>query len=193
MFISLGVRLLVASSTRSGKIEESLASAAHGVYRGNLPRIEDLKTQLSSIIPNDFKFQQSFETAIVSKAALARYYLRSLESAAKDTPDPWFVPREDKQAINLEHVLPEKPEDNWPQFDKEEVATYWRRIGNMVLMQLKDNSALKSAKFSEKVDVYKNSPYILTSQVATLSEWTVHAINKRQRILAEIALKAWPI
>ncbi len=193
MFISLGVRLLIASSTRSGKIEETLALAAHSVYDGTILTSEELTRQISNIIPNNFQFQEAFEIATVSKSQLARYYLRSLERVAKNTPDPWFIPIEDKQVINLEHILPEKTEGNWPQFTKEQVAAYWRRLGNMVLMLLKDNSSLKSAKFSEKASIYKDSPYVLTSQVASVSDWTVERINERQKGLAKFALKAWPI
>lgn len=193
MFISLGVRLLVASSTRSGNIEESLALAANKVYTGDILTAKDLKQQISSIIPNDSQFQQAFETTIVSKGQLARYYLRSLERVAKKSPNPWFMLNEDKQVINLEHVLPEKPGDNWPQFTKEEIITYWKRLGNMVLMLLKDNSNLKSSKFPDKATVYKDSPYVLTSQVASVSQWTIDTINERQKGLAKFALEAWPI
>ena len=34
---------------------------------------------------------------------------------------------------------------------------------------------------------------LLTSQVADVSDWTIDTINQRQKVLAKIALKAWPI
>ena len=43
--------------------------------------------------------------------ALARYYLRSLETAAKNEAEPWFIPTDDGTVINLEHVLPKQPEE----------------------------------------------------------------------------------
>jgi hypothetical protein len=100
---------------------------------------------------------------------------------------------EDKEVINWEHILPEKPGDNYPQFSKQDSAIYWKRLGNQVLMRKQDNSALRSAKFPEKALVYKDSPYELTSQVATVTEWTVDRINERQKGLSKLALKAWPI
>lgn len=193
MFISLGVRLLIASSTRSGSIEETLASAANKIYLGKISTTEDLKKEIIGIIPNDSQFQQAFEIATVTKGQLARYYLRSLERVAQERPDPWFMLTEDKEVINLEHILPEKPGDNFPEFSKEEVTTYWKRLGNMVLLRKKDNSDLRSSKFSEKSLVYEDSPYILTSQVASVQKWTIERINERQKGLAKLALKAWPI
>jgi hypothetical protein len=193
MFISLGIRLIIASSTRSGSIEETLAGAANKIYLGKISTVEDLKKEISGIVPNDTQFQQAFESAIVSKGQLARYYLRSLEQVAQKKRDPWFVLTEDKDVINLEHILPEKPGDNWPEFSKEEVATYWKRLGNMVLLLKRDNSDLRSSKFTEKSPIYQESPYVLTSQVASVQKWTVERINERQKGLAKLALKAWPI
>ena len=193
MFIALAVRLIIASSTRSGVIEETLAAAANKVFTGQISTARELKKEISGIVPTDERFRQAFEIATVSKGPLARYYLRALERVAKKEPDPWYTLNDDKELINLEHVLPEKPEENWPQFNEEEVGSYYKRIGNMVLLQHRSNSDLKSADFKTKSIVYKDSPYKLTAQIATVKEWTVETICDRQRELAILALKAWPI
>jgi hypothetical protein len=193
MLISLGVRLLIASSTRSGNIEETLAQIANGIYLDKISTADELKGKLSGINPTDVQFQQAFEIATISKQALARYYLRALERVARNTPNPWFILNEDKEEITLEHVLPGKPGDNWPQFTKEQVEAFWKRLGNMVLIPYKDNSDLKSSKFSVKAAVYKDSPYELTAQVSRVQDWNVETISERQKGLAKLALKAWPL
>jgi len=193
MFISWGVRLIIASSTRSGSVEEPLASAAQKVHSVSVADAPALKKRLIEIIPVDEQFRQAFEVATVSKAVLARYYLRSLEMAAKDEATPWFIPNDDRQAINLEHVLPERPEGNWPQFDDESVKTYWKRIGNLALMLAKTNSDLRSSDFKTKKAVYRTSPYELTRQISTVPQWTQQQIVERQRGLASLAVKAWPL
>ncbi|MBI4479079.1 MAG: DUF262 domain-containing protein [Acidobacteria bacterium] len=193
IFISWGVRLLIASNTRTGSVEEAIASAAHHVYLGDLKTSIDLKKKLSPIIPPDEQFRRIFEVVTVSKAVLARYYLRSMEMAAKGEATPWFIPNDDKQVINLEHVLPEKPQGNWPQFDEEKTKLVTKRLGNLALLLAKSNSDLRSADFNTKKSVYKDSPYELTRQIATVSEWTEEQIAKRQKGLAELALRAWPL
>ena len=60
-------------------------------------------------------------------------------------------------------------------------------------MRTTDNSQLKSSSFDEKKQVYADSPYLLTSQVAALMEWTPTQIVDRQKQLAELAVKTWPI
>jgi Protein of unknown function (DUF1524) len=110
--------------------------------------------------------------------------------AAKKEREPWHIPNEDRSVINLEHVLPEKPEGNWPQFSAEEVKIYYRRIGNLVLLRASDDSTLKSAGFSEKKSIFKNSPYELTKQIASCDNWRADEIVALQKTLAELAVRA---
>jgi hypothetical protein len=187
----LGVRLLIASSTRSGSVEVPLATAANDVFTGKIETTNDLKRSLAQLIPSDQEFRQTFEVARVSNARFARYYLRSLELTAKGEPEPWFIPQTDQTVINLEHVLPRKPQDNWPDWSDDAVRLNATRLGNLVLMRAADNSDLKSDAFAEKRKIYADSPYVLTSQVGDVEEWTPEAIRERQAYLAELAVRTW--
>lgn len=190
--VSLGVRLMIASNTRSGSVENPLAIAAKGVFDGNIETAQDLKKALTPLTPTDQEFQSTFETARVSNARLARYYLRSMEMSVKRESEPYFIPENDQQVINLEHILPKKPEEHWPNGPEEDVRLYTTRLGNLALLRVSDNSNLKSEAFSEKQKVYAACPYVLISQVADLDEWTRETIAQRQKKLAELAVKTWP-
>ncbi len=107
--VSLSVRLMIASSTRTGSVEEGLANAAHNMFAGELTTVSELKADLKPLTPSDGRFTAAFESATVSNQKLARYYLRSMELSAADDPEPWHIPNDDRSSINLEHVLPEKP------------------------------------------------------------------------------------
>jgi len=189
----LGVRLLIASSTRSGSVETPVAEVAHKVFGRSIETIADLKKGLSTLMPSDLEFRQAFEVARVSNARFARYYLRSLEAAAKTVPDPWFIPQTNETVINLEHVLPRKPESNWPDWTDEEMRVNTTRLGNLALLRASDNSGLKSGTFADKRKVYAMSPYLLTSQIADCENWTSTSISERQKGLADLAVKTWPI
>lgn len=193
MFVSLGVRLLIAGSTRTGSVEETLAAVANKIYLGTISTSVQLRNEISGIIPTDVQFREAFETATVSKASLARYYLRTLENVIQSQKDPHFIVLSNKEEITLEHILPEKPKNNWPQFTIDEHDSYWKRIGNMVLLRNKINSDLKSKPLQEKIPEYKKCSYKLTEQVTTVQEWTADKIRERQVGLAKIALKAWLI
>lgn len=191
--VAFGVRLIIASSTRSGSVEQPLARAAKQVFDQEIVDAAGLAAALGPIIPTDDAFRQAFETATVGQAKFARYYLRSIEMADSGSEDAWMIPNDDADAINLEHVLPQKPLGHWPAYDEETVRTYVKRIGNLALMIAKDNSELKSGPFSDKRPAFAKSPYKTTSMIASVADWTPEAIIERQSALAEIAVKTWPL
>jgi len=191
--VALGVRLIIASSTRSGSVEVSLADSARKVYDGTISTAKQLGADLVSLTPTDSEFRTALETAKVSNAKLARYYLRSLETTAKCEAEPWFVPQGDTRVINLEHIVPKAPEQNWPEFSEDELGQFTNRLGNLALLQASKNSDLKSQSFADKKKTYAVSPYVLTSRIADVDHWTVDAISERQRNMATLGVKTWPV
>lgn len=191
--VSLSIRLMITGGTRTGRTEEWLADAAHRIYGGDITRFNALKTNLKGITPTNEEFRNKFEGATVSNRKLARYYLRSLEMVSKEQPEPWHIPNEDSDAINLEHVLPEKPEENWPQFTEDEVKIYCKRIGNLALLNASSNSSLRSVGIDEKQAVFKEAGYDTTKLIADADGWGTEQIIERQKRLALLAVKAWPI
>lgn len=197
LLLSASVRLMIAgggkSAARSGVVEEGLAEMAHEVSTEKISTAAQLLSALQKVSANDTQFEEAFAVATVSKADLARYFLRCLETSAKREPHPYYLPNDDAQVVNLEHVLPRKPEGNWPQFSDEVAEAFYRRLGNMALLQAKTNSNLKSGPFSEKKPILAASPYELTRQIGTVSEWNVEAIATRQASLARLAVQTWPM
>ena len=191
--VSFGVRLMIASSTRTGSVEEGLAEAAHEIYSQSITAASELKERFRHLTPSDGTFLAAFETARVSNRKLARYYLRSMELSATGEREPWHIPNDDRSEINLEHVLPEKPEGNWPAFSDDELRLCYKRIGNLCLLRASDNSTAKSGSFATKRPIYANSPYELTRQIATVTDWTRIEIADRQKTLAPLAVKTWAI
>lgn len=192
--VSFATRLLIASTTRSGSIEESIAASALAVWDGRVQDTASLKGSMGKIVPDDATFREAFATASSSKPDLARYYLRSLESAAKANAEPWTLVNDDPAAITLEHILPKSPRtDEWPHFEPEAIARYIRRLGNMCLLQRTPNSNARSDKFEDKIEAYRASPLTLTSSVAENDVWSPDVINQRQLVMADLAVTAWPI
>ena len=191
--VSICVRLMIAGSTRTGTVEEGLAECAFKVFNGDIVTTEKLLDQLKSIIPSDETFKAHAENASVSNRKLARYYLRSMELAMKNEEQPWHIPNDDRSEINLEHVLPQNPEGNWPQFSDEEVKLYYKRLGNLCLLRSYDNSTARSASFTTKKTIFERSPYELTSEIANFEDWTPSKIVERQKSMASLALETWPI
>jgi uncharacterized protein with ParB-like and HNH nuclease domain len=191
--VVIGVRLIIASRTTTQSVEKPLGDMAQKIWNGEIRTSKQVVNALASSIPNDQQFREAFETATVSNAQFARYYLRSLERVAKDEQDPWLIPNDDPSEINLEHVCPQKPQDKWPKWSQDDVKAYVKRIGNLVLLTADANSMLKSDAFEKKKPYLSSSPYETTSMVGKKIEWLPVDVAERQKQLSVLSLKAWPL
>jgi hypothetical protein len=191
-FVFWSERFLI-SGGRGGLLDRWYSLSAQQVAEGKIKTANALTDYLAEIIPPDGLFEDDFARARVSQTHLARYYLRALEKTRKGQPEPEFTPNDDENVINLEHVLPQNPGTSWPNIDAEMARTYWRRIGNMAILQAKHNSVIGNASFAEKKPMLAASAFLTTQDIAQYKTWGAEEIQKRQRELATLAVKTWPI
>ena len=188
MLESWNVRLIVVGGLGGGVMEAKYAELGRAIRGGDIKNVKALASAAQTFVPGDAQFKTQFATASVSKVPLARYYLRKLEIAADPEGEVEKIP---SPSLTLEHVLPEKPGDNYPAFGDEEKRLYTRRLGNLALLTHKTNSDAKSAPFTEKSVIYKSSMLALTKQLASFAEWTPKSVEDRQQSLADLAIKGW--
>jgi len=190
LFVFWSVRFLIAGGGRSGNVEEAFAKVASEISAGHIDTSGKMTERLIDIIPSDTEFENRFAIARVSRNDIARYYLRALELKEQGSREPEWTPPE-QYPINLEHILPEKPDDNWPNFDKSIVPTYHKRIGNMVLLKASVNSVVGNRPFSEKRLHFQKSTFLLTQRVGNRLTWEPKDIDEHQKALAKIAVQIW--
>ena len=183
--VSFSVRLLIASTTRSGSIEESIAGTALEVYKGRINTTSALKKHLIDIVPDDQEFEDAFKTTSSNKPEYARYYLRVLEQSFSSIDEPWHIENDDPTAITLEHVLPKSPGRDWNAWiDADQIMKYTRRLGNLCLLQRRTNSEQGSEGFDSKRESYRAAPYVFTSEIADYADWGPVEIEARQAKMA---------
>ena len=192
LFVCWSARFFIAGGGRVGQVEETYAEAAKGVTNGTLKTAAEIAAAVAKVVPTDAEFQSAFEIARVSQGHLARYYLRSLEMKYKGNPEPEWQPVE-QTYINLEHVLPENPGNNWPHIEPGTAEAYYKRIGNMVLLQSTKNSIIGNSTFADKRDVLKASGYLLTAEVGKKASWGPKEIEAQQKKLAALAVETWSL
>jgi hypothetical protein len=95
--------------------------------------------------------------------------------------------------INLEHIMPENPESQWPGVPTDELDENYSRLGNQVLLKMSENSDLGNKAFPAKKAVLAKSKYALTSMVKTQAVWREKQVLERQARLAELAVRTWPL
>lgn len=190
--VSWSVRFLIAGGGGGGVLDRSYGQRAREVSKGEITTAKQLRERMADVVPSDTAFQGAFASASVRKTNLARYYLRALELFAKGEKRPQLVPSDDTMAVNLEHILPVNPSEDW-EVDEEVAAAYYRRLGNMVLLNAKQNVEIGNKSFREKRAVFRRSPFLLTSDVGTARKWGPVQIEQRQLTLSNMAPDVWPL
>jgi hypothetical protein len=140
LFVSWVVRFLIVGGGRSGRVEvayadcaKAVSSKSMGSAQPHFQKAEDLANFMHpAIVPNHAEFLAKFKIANAD-GGLARYYLRALEEKHNSLPEPEWIPNEEPD-INLEHVLPQNPDNNWPGVDPEDAKANYKRLGNLALL-----------------------------------------------------------
>jgi len=190
-FVFWSVRFLVAGG-RGGLLDRNYSVAAFEVASGTITTAAALTKRLADIIPTDAAFATAFTDTRVSQNYFARYLLRAMEQQNNKIAEPEFVPSDDENSINLEHVLPENPGTHWPEINADVASAFFRRIGNLVLLQASQNTLIANSPFSVKKPILKKSGFVLTQEVADSVSWGPDEIAARQARLAQLAVQTWP-
>jgi hypothetical protein len=135
---------------RTGKLEIQSASTAQRIFSGELKSAQAAFESLKSLLQEENEFIEDFRRYEDSKANRVRWILRELEIQRRieDNPklSPQNAPIEDPSKVNLEHILPKNPNQDWApviQQDKNLVSECLNRLGNLCLIDKKSNQSLR--------------------------------------------------
>lgn len=191
--VSWCVRFIIVGGLGGGKIEQHYADKAQDISGGQIKTSAELSAAMRFVLPTDAQFETAFAVATVSKAYLARFYLRVLERAANGNRQPELIPNESADELTLEHIMPKNPSGTWASIPKELREAYVNRLGNLALLQQSINSTAGHDEFSDKRPAYAESPLLLTRALGSLQGWSTKEIESRQKDLAKLAVSAWPL
>jgi len=120
--------------------------------------------------------------------------LLAIERHYESDKQPEFVPNDNVDEVNLEHILPRRAKTSeWTQFSTEDVAFYSTKIGNMTLLKESKNNQIGNKPFSIKQTALASSAYKINSRYRNQLDWTKIDIDNRQLDFATIAPKVWSI
>jgi hypothetical protein len=190
LFVSWSVRFLVAGGGGGGVLDRHYGLRAKEVTDGVIRDSRQLSRAMAGVVRSDDVFQAAFQTHSVSKSTLARYYLRAVELTRSEAVAPSLGGVDDPAEYNLEHVMPQRPSPEW-NIDEAIVRNYYKRLGNMALLPPGENVAIGNRSFEERKPVYGRSGLVLTQQLAEYEQWGPAEIDRRQRLLAEYAIRTW--
>jgi hypothetical protein len=102
--------------------------------------------------------------------------------------------------ITIEHVLPQNPgaQSEWNQWwpDTKQQAENVHRIGNLALLNRRQNSAASNWDFEKKKTKYfcgrsGSSPFPITTEIVKMATWTPDDFSERQARFVSLLTKEW--
>ncbi|WP_159042644.1 DUF262 domain-containing protein [Streptomyces curacoi] len=199
--IGWSVRGMVTGGINRGRYEELYSQIAMAIRKGEITTVPQIRQRVNELIPSDSDFKAQFGLATLGRgeaSKIARYYLIALERTARKEGQPEFVPNDNPNEVNLEHVYPQNAlAEDWLEFlahsgNREDADSWIYRLGNMVLLTAGSNSRLGNKPFKEKAETFKRSQLTLTREVGECAAWTPEQIQTRQERLAALAVRTWP-
>lgn len=150
--------------------------------------------KLEKLLPSEEQFFEDFSTISLqsNNKVFIRYLMTKLEENL-DTAEKVV----DQYAVNIEHILPQKPDKEWG-ITGNELKENINRLGNLTIVLEKINSSIGNKPIGEKIKKLEESSLKINQNLVEFirSEgvlWTADQISKRQLSLAQLANKAWPV
>jgi len=190
--VAVSVRFLITGGLGGGALEAQFSDRAKEISDEKITTKNELRESMSRAIPSDTAFFESFKTTSVSKQYLARYYLLTLENAARGQNNPELIPNADTSSVNLEHILPKSLSSDW-NFTTDQHRAYLKRLGNLAIMSTRLNSEIGNSSFEVKKPYYGASDFVLTRSIAEQDSWNESQVNERQEEMARLAINTWKI
>jgi hypothetical protein len=192
MLVCWTVRFMVVGKLGSGPLEQGYADRALDVSNSKITTALQLFEASKGFLSSDVEFEEAFAVARVSVQQLARFYLRVLEKQSASAGDELVV-NPNVNAVNLEHVMPQKRAPHWIGISSEQHHNYVKRLGNMALLDRDLNEKIGNLPFADKARLLSKSKISMTREIASATTWGPSAIDKRQRQMAKLAVKVWPL
>ena len=192
--VAWSVRGLVGGVMGKGAAETTFCDAASKIRSGAIKTREQLGTALSGLVPRDSAFESNFAIYRTTNNGFARYLLLAIERHLSGVAQPEFVPNDNVDDINLEHVLPRKATTtDWPNFTADEVGFHSVRLGNLTLLKERKNNQLGNKPYVVKQPVLASSDHKLNAVFKSASFWGKGEIETRQQTLAALAPQVWKL
>jgi hypothetical protein len=191
MMVAWTIRFLICGAGGSGTLENNYADRAKEISAGTLRNAAELWKSMQNIVPTDDSFREGFSRASVSKQYLARYYLRVLDAQHRGPADGEMIVNPSEEKVTLEHVMPQTREPHWKHIPEDVHKSHVKRIGNLALIDKTLNEKAGNVPFADKKDILEKTGITLTKKIVEETDWGPEQIQRRQQMLAELAIAAW--
>lgn len=192
--VTISFRYNVIGNLQTSEQERTYHAVAERISKGDARSLTAILEGLRPVYPADEAFRAAFAdkaigTTQARNARIVRYVLGRLERHEIGADHDF-----ESDAVSLEHVCPQNPQDGWQSFNDDDLGEFLYRLGNMTLLETPANRRIANSEYTVKRDAYLESLYGFTRQIAVEnSEWTPARITARQTSMARTATAIWRI
>lgn len=189
----ISFRYNVICNMQSNEQERVYNDVAVKIFRDKIT-VKQVLAELGNIYPSDAQFRAAFadkelRTTNSRNENVVRFILFGLERHLGHTDYDMASDR-----YNIEHILPENPDESWQNYEESRDEKYIYRLGNMTLMEAKPNREIGNQAYEIKKPAYEQSPFSLTQKVAEeYADWNTDKIVARQAWMARQATSIWRV
>ena len=156
--------------------------------------LHDVLSSLTEIYPDDNTFKAAFSekelrTTNTRNKKVVRYILFEIESSLYQHALDF-----ESASYNIEHILPENPDESWQYIEEPRQDRLIYRLGNMTPLETVPNRDIGNIAFTKKKGIYADSTFQMTKKIVEhYAEWDEHSITSRQKQMAKAATQIWRI
>ncbi len=177
------------------KVLEKLYGNLATDLRSEKKSINDIITEIKKQNPNSDLFKASFMTFQSKNSRLSKYILFNINQLMLHQAKKGDLSA-NKDEINLEHIIPKNPNQDWLKIlkqNKTDLQDIIYKIGNQTILLREFNKKAANYEFNKKVDIYKSSNLPINNDLKSLQLFGPKEIENRQKIFSDIADKIWVI
>jgi hypothetical protein len=191
------LRALFAGRLGGGVAEEVFCEAAEAVSSGGAKTQPDVFRKVRRLVPEDSEFRQAFLAFGPVSASRAKYLLACLDRQYQGAQglNVEAMPDWSSKGVTIEHIMPQslREQDFSTPAEYERFQSIVDQLQNLTLLEKSLNRNLEDKPFSEKTQIYQQSKFALTRDLADGGAWTFNEAEKRAQGLANLAVAAWPL
>lgn len=169
--------------------EEVYNRIANGISKNKSFNLMDFQSVYLSDVnfENDFKTKQFRRTSKNHK--IVKYIYAKIERHSFNNDI-----NSESDNYTIEHILPESADENWGDFNNEEINRAVYRLGNLALLERKLNLDAGVMGYDEKKMILMKSNCHTTHSIAKeYNDWNESKISARQSELAKLAKNIWRV
>ena len=149
---------------------------------------DNLEKELKEIKPSPELFKEHFMKLSYKNSKKSRMLVKYIFEKINDTKNNYKEHSIDFNVVNIEHLLPQKPNQDW-NLTLEEIKPYVDKLGNLTILSHKINSKLGNSPISEKIGSLRDSKISITEELVNHLEslnfqWGEKEILERQEEFA---------